>query len=740
MMKRILAFLMVLCMSIYLVPLEALALDAAYAAYQDELCAAGLCTHVDQARKTAKGELHWSGGDPNCDHYQYKWTWKWVYEDKEYHVETATCTHCGAQGKTNNKQKHEWETSELSPGGPQYPEGGTIYYCPICEYEYVVPNGSCKHKHTTKKWDETNHWDECDDCHAHLNVKGHKQGKLQKDDSKHWYACTGCGARLEEGAHVAQYWKHSNDEHWKTCWCGVEVQGTRGPHNPEWDYDDSKHWQTCECGWESKATKHTLEDHQLPDGTVEHACTVCPFKTTSTLPDLSQRRLTNVKSGDDPEYSSSEIKKVGLEGLKEGKDYTAEITTQNNDDGSQSWVKTFEPIEGKSTGEKTFRAKKKGGDVVEGDRYYELTVIYKAADAQYQSRMPAEVHRNYKAGKSYDVPVPIVAGFAPDRREVHGVMPKENLTITVTYTRMFELTIYLIYPYAEAEEGEEGQWHETFVLPDGAEYNYPISELLEASNLSRDASSAGDMFSDMALSMQLGVLMEVLGQFTPDKDPVQGKIEGANKEETVRFTCTHPEGSYSYDIPSGTAPWSTEGHGTHIVSCGLCGAVIKEEEPCEYTDTFLRVSDFNEGFRADYPNGAYKRTCAKCRDAVYVSADEEVCPGSSSGEPHDWTEWTKLDEEHCHRTCNRCDKEVTQVHPVSKWTNGGGLYHVATCMNCHASLEEAHHNWFVFEVIQPATETTPAIIRAKCGVCGAYFARVPDAILPEWYQAHGGKD
>ena len=739
MMKRILAFLMVLCMSIYLVPLEALALDAAYAAYQDELCAAGLCTHVDQARKTAKGEIHWSGGDPNCDHYQYKWNWKWVYEDKEYHVETATCSHCGAQGKTINKQKHEWETSELSPGGPQYPEGGTIYYCPICEYEYVVPNGSCKHKHTTKKWDETNHWDECDDCHAHLNVKGHKKGKVNKDDNKHWYACTGCGARLEEGAHVAQYWKHSNDEHWKTCWCGVEVQGTRGPHNPEWDYDDSKHWQTCECGWESKATKHTLEDHQLPDGTVEHACTVCPFNTTSTLPDLSQRKLTNVKSGDDPKYNSSEIKKVGLEGLKEGKDYTTEITTQNNDDGSESWVKTFKSVEGKSTGEKTFRAKKKGQEGAEEGRKYKLTVYYAVVTDQSTDvnvDLPPTVTRWYAEGKSYDVPTPEVKGMVPNVARVHDIMPKHDVTVTVFYSpKKYTLTIHYVMPLTTGQDTDfgEGIRDVTLQLKDGDAYRVETKEITSDKdspfNRVTEAGEWGGNFFGMSLWLGMAPA------WVPDREVVEGRIEGTDKEETVTFTCPHPDKWLRYEPNDNDEKGKA---GTHSKTCTACYSLLAEEEPCAYGEPkYITAADLEPADREETPNGRYLYTCSKCEDSYILSADDEPCPESPEGLPHIWTLWYKADAETCHRTCARCGLDVTEPHVWSSWTSMGGLHHYRKCAHCKEIEEGDHGSWKNVTVTSPATCIENAQVDATCGVCNARVTNVSASLLGKEYLATG---
>ena len=298
----------------------------------------------------------WQGGQTGHTHDGYRGDFE--YLDDEYHQYYEYCS-CGAKRTMGPKEKHDLKDhGEVSEGGG-YPPGTHYFSCSKCNCSiFKIPGTNCKHKHTTKNWDANNHWDECNDCHAQLNVKPHKKGSLKKDADKHWYACTGCQAHLEEAAHVGQYWKHNTNEHWQTCWCGTEIQGTRAPHDTHWDWDESKHWVVCGCGYETRHLRHSFVDGPVNNGVITSTCD-CGATKDRTLADLSRANYTGLKGGTDPEYSSSDMKHVGLEGLKEGVDYKTTTTVKDNPDGSKSWVKIFESIEGMSTGSKTFTAKKK---------------------------------------------------------------------------------------------------------------------------------------------------------------------------------------------------------------------------------------------------------------------------------------------------------------------------------------------------------------------------------------------
>ena len=86
---------------------------------------------------------------------------------------TLNCS-CGAYSSWTESH-YDVKSSEITPGGPDYPNGGTIYYCPHCQKEWVVAKEpeTCQHTSTTPKFDANSHWDECDNCHARLNESAH---------------------------------------------------------------------------------------------------------------------------------------------------------------------------------------------------------------------------------------------------------------------------------------------------------------------------------------------------------------------------------------------------------------------------------------------------------------------------------------------------------------------------------------------------------------------------------------
>ena len=116
-------------------------------------------------------EIAWEGGNPNHDHVISSTTYSWVNTSE--HVATLNCS-CGAYSSWTESH-YDVKSSEITPGGPDYPNGGTIYYCPHCQKEWVVAKEpeTCQHTSTTPKFDANSHWDECDNCHARLNESAH---------------------------------------------------------------------------------------------------------------------------------------------------------------------------------------------------------------------------------------------------------------------------------------------------------------------------------------------------------------------------------------------------------------------------------------------------------------------------------------------------------------------------------------------------------------------------------------
>ena len=75
------------------------------------------------------GTPTWTGGDSGCKHESFHGQCQ--YQDENYHIYLLTCSDCGAKGRLpgESPEAHNWQTSEITPGGPDYPYGGTIKYC-----------------------------------------------------------------------------------------------------------------------------------------------------------------------------------------------------------------------------------------------------------------------------------------------------------------------------------------------------------------------------------------------------------------------------------------------------------------------------------------------------------------------------------------------------------------------------------------------------------------------------------
>lgn len=150
---------------------------------------------------------------------------------------------------------------------------------------------------------------------------------------------------------------------------------------------------------------------------------------TKNPADLSKAKVTGVSDDKNKEYTEQEVKNIGLEGLKEGTDYTTEITTEKSDSG-EKWVKTFEPIEGKSKGEREVKVKKAPDTVT-------ITVHYVYSDGTQAAPDKTETVK-VEFGTIYNIYSPTIEGYTPDKSVIAGSSPDTDMEFTVTYTKNTE--------------------------------------------------------------------------------------------------------------------------------------------------------------------------------------------------------------------------------------------------------------------------------------------------------------
>ena len=123
---------------------------------------------------------------------------------------------------------------------------------------------------TEWKYDETNHWHECE-CGNKADITAHtfkqiidKEATATDKGSKH-EECTVCGYK-KAAVDIPKIDSHNHN------------------YGTEWKYDETNHWHECECGNKADITAHTFkqiidkEATATEKGSKHEECTVCGYK------------------------------------------------------------------------------------------------------------------------------------------------------------------------------------------------------------------------------------------------------------------------------------------------------------------------------------------------------------------------------------------------------------------------------------------------------------------------------
>ena len=130
------------------------------------------------------------------------------------------------------------------------------------------------HKYGTEwKYDETNHWHECE-CGNKADITAHtfkwivdKEATTTEKGSKH-EECTVCGYK-KAAVDIPKIDSHNHD------------------YGTEWKYDSTNHWHECEDGEKADITAHNFkwiidkEATTAEKGSKHEECTVCGYKKTA---------------------------------------------------------------------------------------------------------------------------------------------------------------------------------------------------------------------------------------------------------------------------------------------------------------------------------------------------------------------------------------------------------------------------------------------------------------------------
>ena len=140
----------------------------------------------------------------------------------------------------------------------------------------ITPEASVPHNHnygTEWKYDETNHWHECE-CGNKADITAHtfkqiidKEATATEKGSKH-EECTVCGYK-KTAVDIPKIDSHNHD------------------YGTEWKYDNTNHWHECEDGEKADITAHNFkwivdkEATTAEKGSKHEECTVCGYKKTA---------------------------------------------------------------------------------------------------------------------------------------------------------------------------------------------------------------------------------------------------------------------------------------------------------------------------------------------------------------------------------------------------------------------------------------------------------------------------
>ena len=167
-------------------------------------------------------------------------------------------------GEFVNYKRYEGDTSDGSDG--------TMWV--LTDLTMTPAADGHTHKYGTEwKYDETNHWHECEDGEK-ADITAHtfkqiidKEATTTEKGSKH-EECTVCGYK-KAAVDIPKIDSHNHN------------------YGTEWKYDSTNHWHECEDGNKADITAHTFkqiidkEATATEKGSKHEECTVCGYKKTA---------------------------------------------------------------------------------------------------------------------------------------------------------------------------------------------------------------------------------------------------------------------------------------------------------------------------------------------------------------------------------------------------------------------------------------------------------------------------
>ena len=207
---------------------------------------------------------------PAADGHTHKYGTEWKYDETNHWHECE----CGNKADIT-AHNFKWiidKEATTAEKGSKHEE------CTVCGYKKAavdIPKiDSHNHNYGTEwKYDETNHWHECE-CGNKADITAHnfkwiidKEATTAEKGSKH-EECTVCGYK-KTAVDIPKIDSHNHD------------------YGTEWKYDSTNHWHECEDGEKADITAHNFkwiidkEATTAEKGSKHEECTVCSYKKTA---------------------------------------------------------------------------------------------------------------------------------------------------------------------------------------------------------------------------------------------------------------------------------------------------------------------------------------------------------------------------------------------------------------------------------------------------------------------------
>ena len=223
------------------------------------------------------------------------------YADAKSHWHQCTDSACpDPSGSTKDLASHTF-VWKVDKAATETQTGLKHEECTVCSYKRsentVIDKLPATHSHsygTDWKYDDTNHWHECE-CGGKADTAAHsfqwvidKAATKEATGIKH-EECTVCKKVLETATIPATGSSHNHS------------------YGTDWKYDDTNHWHECECGDKADTAAHSFQwvidkaATKEATGIKHEECTVCGAKRSENtvidkLPDSGN--TGNTGSGD----------------------------------------------------------------------------------------------------------------------------------------------------------------------------------------------------------------------------------------------------------------------------------------------------------------------------------------------------------------------------------------------------------------------------------------------------------